>query len=154
MSVDEIRINFASEKKFIQDRYCFAAEQALARASFLDSCDLITLQAFVLYLTIVRCQGEARVGWALSRPAVAVAQSLGMHRDGSHFGLAPFECEMRCRVWWQLCVLDFRNSEKQGTEPSIAAGTYDTKLPLNINDSDLLPNATVSPEPRIGLTEK
>jgi hypothetical protein len=60
---------------------------------------------------------------------------------------------MRRRVWWQLCVLDFRNSKKQGTEPSIAAGTYDTKLPLNINDSDLLPNATVSPEHRIGLTE-
>jgi Fungal specific transcription factor domain len=153
MSADEVRVNFASEKKFIEDRYCFGVEQALARAGFLETCDLITLQAFVLYLTIVRCQGEARVGWALSRSAIAVAQSLGMHRDGSHFGLAPFECEMRRRLWWQLCVLDFRNSEKQGTEPSIAAGTYDTKLPLNINDSDLLPDATATPEPRIGLTE-
>jgi hypothetical protein len=153
MTADEVQMNFASDKKFIQDRYCFGLEQALARAGFLDSTDLTTLQAFVLYLTIIRCQNESRVGWALSRSATAVAQSLGLHRDGTHFGLPPFECEMRRRLWWQLCVLDFRNSEKQGTEPSIAAGTYDTNLPLNINDSDLIPSATTPPEPRIGLTE-
>jgi hypothetical protein len=153
MTADEVRINFASDKKFILDRYCFGLEQALARAGFLDSTDLTTLQAFVLYLTIIRCQNDSRVGWALSRSATAVAQSLGLHRDGTHFGLPPFECEIRRRLWWQLCVLDFRNSEKHGTEPSIAAGTYDTHLPANINDSDLLPNALAPPEPRIGLTE-
>ncbi|KAE9372902.1 hypothetical protein N431DRAFT_505180 [Stipitochalara longipes BDJ] len=153
MTADEVRINFASEKKFIQDRYCFGLEQALARANFLDSADLITLQAFVLYLTIIRCQSDSRVGWALSRSATAVAQSLGLHRDGTHFGLPPFECEIRRRLWWQLCVLDFRNSEKHGTEPSIVAGTYDTHLPANINDADLLPNATAPPESRIGITE-
>lgn len=153
MSADEVRMNFASDKKFVQDRYCFGLEQALARAGFLDSTELATLQAFVLYLTIIRCQNDTRVGWALSRSATAVAQSLGLHRDGTHFDLPVFECEMRRRLWWQLCVLDFRNSEKQGTEPSIAAGTYDTNLPLNINDSDLLPSATSPPEARPGLTE-
>jgi Fungal specific transcription factor domain len=153
MTAAEVQMNFAVEKKLIQDRYCFGLEQALARAGFLDSTDLTTLQAFVLYLTIIRCQSETRVGWALSRSANAVAQSLGLHRDGTHFGLPPFECEMRRRLWWQLCILDFRNSEKQGTEPSIAAGTYDTNLPLNINDSDLIPNAMNPPEPRTGLTE-
>jgi hypothetical protein len=153
MSAEEVRMNFATDKKLIQDRYCFGLEQALAKANFLDSTDLVTLQAFVMYLTIIRCQNESRVGWALSRSAIAVAQSLGLHRDGTHFNLLPFECEMRRRLWWQLCVLDFRNSEKHGTEPSIVAGTYDTKLPANINDSDLSPDATIPPEPRTGLTE-
>jgi hypothetical protein len=153
MSIDEVRTNFASDKKFLLDRYSFATEQALARAGFLVSSDLTTLQAFVLYLTVVRCQDGSRVGWALTRSAIGIAQWLGLHRDGSSFGLQPFECEMRRRVWWQICVLDFRNSEMQGTEPSIMAGTFDTKFPLNINDSDICPQSTTAPEPRVGLTE-
>ncbi len=111
------------------------------------------MQAFVLYLSIVRCEDETRAGWSLTRSAIGVAQSLGLHRDGTVFGLAPFEVEMRRRLWWQLCVLDFRLSEKHGTEASIMDIPFDTKRPLNINDSDLFPDATVPPEPRVGLTQ-
>jgi hypothetical protein len=153
MSVYEVLVNFMSDRKHLLDRHRFGTEQALARAGFLDTADLVTLQAFVLYLTIIWVDGNSHFGWALSRSAIAVAQSLGLHRDRSNFRLPPFECEMRRRLWWQLCILDFRHAEKQGTEPSIAAGTFDTKLPLNINDSDLLPNTTTAPEPRVGLTE-
>jgi hypothetical protein len=156
MSVDEVRKNFASDKKILFDRYCFATEQALARAGFLVSSDLITLQAFVLYLTVIRCQFEShdsRIGWTLTRSAIGIAQWLGLHRDGSRFGFQPFECEMRRRVWWHICYLDFRNAEMQGTEPSIIYGTFDTKFPLNINDSDISPQSAAVPESRVGLTE-
>jgi hypothetical protein len=39
------------------------------------------------------------------------------------------------------------------TDASIREDSFDTQLPLNINDSDLLPNAVLPPQPRVGLTD-
>ncbi|PBP15615.1 hypothetical protein BUE80_DR013645 [Diplocarpon rosae] len=153
MSKDDVKNTFALERKDAYDQYRFGVEQALARANFLDSSDLVTLQAFVLYLVVVRCEDASRAGWTLLRSAIGLAQSLGLHRDGSLFGLSPFDAELRRRLWWQLCFADFRLSDLHGTTPSIKTVSFDTKRPLNINDTDLLPDAKTLPEPRSGLTE-
>ena len=153
MSSSEVKLNLGLEKKPLVDRYSFGVEQALARANFLNSTELVTLQSFVLYLTCARCHEKTRVGWALTRAAIGVAESLGLHRDGTIFGLPPFECEMRRRLWWQLCVLDFRNAEKNGTDMCIVAESFDAQRPLNINDSDITQDATVPPQTRDGFTE-
>jgi len=153
MSVEEVKSNLGCERKAAYDRYRFGVEQALARANFLDTSDLVTLQAFVLYLATVRCEDHTRVAWALMRSAVGVAQSMGLHRDGAMFHLSPYDVEMRRRLWWQLCILDFRLSEKDGSETCTMDISFDTKRPLNINDSDLLHDALVAPEPRVGLTD-
>jgi len=74
---------------------------------------------------------------------IRMAQALGLHRDGANFQkLTPYEIEMRRRVWLSLCMLDVRASEDQGMEYTIALGSFDTKLPLNINDEDIGPNTT------------
>jgi hypothetical protein len=82
-----------------------------------------------------------------------IAQSLGLHRDGTKFGLSPFDTEMRRRLWWQVCILDVRASEDHGSEPSILDQSFDTEMPLSINDSDLDPAATDAPTPRPGVSE-
>ncbi|KAH7382087.1 hypothetical protein BKA64DRAFT_607732 [Cadophora sp. MPI-SDFR-AT-0126] len=153
MSGEDVKSNLGCERKVAYDRYRFGVEQALARANFLDSSDLTTLQAFVLYLSTVRCEDHTRVAWALMRSAVGVAQSMGLHRDGTMFHLSPYDVEMRRRLWWQLCILDFRLSEKYGSETCTMDISFDTRRPLNINDSDLQPDALVAPEPRVGLTD-
>ncbi len=85
---------------------------------------------------------------------IRMAHSLGLQRDGTHFeNLTPYEIEMRRRVWWALCQLDVRASEDQGTEFTIARGSFDTKLPLNINDADIDPKTTRTPTAREGLTD-
>lgn len=79
---------------------------------------------------------------------IRAAQALGLHRDGSHFPhLTPYEVELRRRLWWAVCVLDIRASEDQGTEYTIPAGSFDTRLPLNINDADIHPDGTQGKEP-------
>ncbi|KAH9212819.1 fungal-specific transcription factor domain-containing protein [Leptodontidium sp. 2 PMI_412] len=153
MSVDEVKADLGCERKAAYDRYRFGVEQALARAHFLDTSDLTTLQAFVLYLAVVRCEDDTRVGWALMRSAIGVAQSMGLHRDGNIFKLSPFDVEMRRRLWWQICILDFRLSEKHGAETCTMNISFDTKRPLNVNDSDLHPEDLVAPSPRDGLTD-
>jgi hypothetical protein len=81
-----------------------------------------------------------------------MAQSQGLHRDGTQFGLSPFEVEMRRRLWWYIITLDARLSEIIGGESSLPS-FIDTRLPSNLNDGDLTPDMPAFPKPRTGATE-
>ena len=141
------------DKETGMKRYRYATEQALARAGFLTSQELVLLQALILYLICVRRQEGTKMVWSLSGLALRIAHSMGLHRDGTKFGLTPFDTEMRRRIWWQVCVLDLRASEEQGTEPMVSERLFDTQFPLNVNDADLWPEMTEPPRPREGFTE-
>ena len=91
--------------------------------------------------------------WTLSGLLIRLATALGVHRDGSHFGLSPFDTEMRRRLWWQICTLDVRTSEDHGVDPSIVEATFDTKFPSNVNDDDFSPSTTETPKEHEGWTE-
>lgn len=62
---------------------------------------------------------------------------MGLHRDGTHYGLSAVEVHVRRIVWFQLCFLDIRTCEATGPRPQIHKEDYDTRLPLNVNDIDL-----------------
>ncbi|KAF2720932.1 hypothetical protein K431DRAFT_285401 [Polychaeton citri CBS 116435] len=141
------------DRAVLLSRYRFAMEQALARANFLISEEIVVLQAFVIYLMCLRRNSDARVIWTLTGLVVRIAQTMGIHRDGTHFGLTPFEVEMRRRLWWQVCILDTRASEDHGCDPTIIEQAFDTKMPLNINDVDILPNSKGFPPERVGCTD-
>jgi hypothetical protein len=119
----------------------------------LNTNEIVTVQALVLFLVCVRRHDDTRFVWSLTGLALRIAQSLGLHRDGAAFGLSPFDTEMRRRLWWQVCILDHRASEDHGSDPSILDYTFDTKYPLSINDDDLDPSATEAPVPREGVSE-
>ena len=48
---------------------------------------------------------------------------------------------------------DVRASEDQGSEPMVADRFFDTKLPLNVNDSDIWPGMREPPKEHEGCTE-
>jgi len=150
---EETRVEFGEEKNDLLARYRFGVEQALARADFLQSDEYIVLQAFVIFLICLRRNDDARVIWTLTGLVVRMAQTLGIHRDGSHFDLTPFDIEMRRRLWWQICILDSRASEDHGCDPTIIDQVFDTQMPLNANDSDLSPDMKTFPEAKVGCTE-
>ena len=60
---------------------------------------------------------------------------------------------MRTRLWWSIYLLDVQSFEHQAITPQIYEGTYDTELPLNINDSDLFPESKDSCTERTGFAE-
>jgi len=93
------------DKDIAIQRYRFATEQALARASFLQTQEVIVLQAFTLFLISARRHDDSRFVWTMTGLATRIANALGIHRDGAQFGLSPFETEMRRRLWWQVCTL-------------------------------------------------
>lgn len=141
------------DKQAMLENYRFAFEQAIARADFLSTQELVILQSFTLFLTCVRRLDDSRYVWTLTGLAIRLAQSLGIHRDGERFGLSPFETEMRRRLWWQICAIDVRASEDHGSDFFIVEQSFDTKLPLNINDEDISPDMTQTPVERTGKTE-
>jgi hypothetical protein len=151
---DECKSKFGEEKTELLARYRFGIEQALARADFLQSDELVVLQAFILFLMSLRRNDDARVIWTLTGLVVRMAQTLGLHRDGSHYSnLTPFQMEIRRRIWWQAVILDSRASEDHGCDPSIIDTINDTQFPRNLNDSDLYPEMTELPESRPGCTD-
>ncbi|KAF2875847.1 hypothetical protein BDV95DRAFT_562751 [Massariosphaeria phaeospora] len=144
---------WGEDRTSLLTKYRFALEQALARANFLFCDEIIILQAFVVFLNLLRRNDEPRKIWTLTGLAVRLAQSLGIHRDGSHFDLLPFEIESRRRLWWQVCLLDARAAEDHGCDPTIVEAQFDTRMPLNINDTDLEPDMKEMPKERQGFTD-
>ena len=96
---------------------------------------------------------DPRSLWVLTGVAARIAQSLGLHRDGASLGLPPFQVEMRRRLWWQIALLEGRAATLSGSGLSILAQLSDTKLPLNVNDSDLNAGMRVPPTEHPGTTE-
>ncbi len=153
LSADDCIVQLGLEKQAALRKYRFAVEQALARAGFLNTQELLVLQSLLLFLTCVRRSDDTRYVWTLTGLLIRLAQGLGIHRDGQRFGLSPFETEMRRRLWWQISSLDARASEDQGSDPSIVEQSFDTKFPLNINDEDIDPGMKETPKEHEGATE-
>ncbi|KAH6639679.1 fungal-specific transcription factor domain-containing protein [Boeremia exigua] len=152
-TAEECMQRWGEDRSSLLLKYRFALEQALARANFLYCDETVILQAFVIFLILLRRNDDARKIWTLTGLVVRIAQTLGIHRDGSHFGLPPFEIEMRRRLWWQVCVLDARSSEDHGCDPTIVEAQFDAKMPLNVNDADLHPDMIEPPPERTGFTD-
>ena len=86
--------------------------------------------------------------------AVRIATRLGLHRDGGQTNMSPFEAEQRRRLWWQLVIFDKRIAEITGsTITALSSCSGDTRMPFNINDSDLNVHAKGPPGPYAGPTE-
>jgi hypothetical protein len=130
---------FARPKATILGNFQTGTEVALSKAQFLRATKLETLQALVIYL-IPMCRDQlSRAHSVIVGMAVRLGECMGLHRDPQEtYGMSPVECHVRRIVWFQLCFLDFRTCESQGPRPGIKREDYDTKFPLNINDTDLL----------------
>lgn len=153
MSSEECELLLLEKKEVVVDHFRFATEQACPRARIMSSKSLTLLQAIVLYLASLRSVGETEFAWTMTSTAVRLAFGLGLHRDGSNFGLEPFEAEMRRRLWWYICILDVQTAEDLGTDPMLHDIFFDTKLPLNINDEDIYEGMKNLLQERVGCTD-
>lgn len=132
--------SFNISKNELALKYRIGLEYALAKADFLSNPTDIVIQAFVIFLALARRHDSPKYMWMMTGLVVRMAHYLGLHHDGADSRhLTPFQVEMQRRVWWDICVLDMRATEDQGTEPTIPHGSYSTRLPSNINDADIWP---------------
>jgi hypothetical protein len=68
-------------------------------------------------------------------------------------GLPPFDVQMRRRLFYQLVPLDGNASQMSGTGIPSMPGAWDTQQPLNINDDQIWPGMTETPEEQTAATE-
>ena len=146
--------DFGCTKADLSLRYRLGLEHALVKANFLNVPDIVLVQAFTIFVYLVRRHDNPRFVWMMTGLLIRMAHALGLHRDGSHFDhLTPYEVEIRRRVWWSVCILDVQASEDQAMELTITRGSFDTKLPLNIKDADIEPQTRKLPIERQCLTD-
>lgn len=171
MNNGECQKLFNKNKEEVLARFQSGARQALRAAGYLKSSDIVVLQAFTLYLvgllyssswlrwlthlklSSLQMTIDPRSLFCLAGVAVRIAQRMGLSTDGTTYAIPPFEVEMRRRLWWQIVLIDVRVAEFSGAGTSILTYAWNTKLPSNINDSDLSPDMRDQPVERPGLTE-
>ena len=137
----------------LQDRLHAATRQALVNAHFMRTTEIMVLQAYLLFLLAVRTVYDSHTFWILTGIAVRIAERIGLHRDGEGLGLKPFDVQIRRRVFWQLLPLDGLSGQICGTGIAMDSKNWDTKQPLNINDTDIWPGMDEPPTPREGATD-
>ena len=70
---------------------------------------------------------------------------MGIHSESALAECAVVEAEMRRRLWWSLIIFDYRLSEISSAKTSMLDPTWNCKVPLNVNDSDLRMEMKVLP---------
>lgn len=154
MEDGDVEANFGAPKQELIVKYRLGLEYSLAQADFLSVPSITLVQALAIFLLLARRHDSPRYVWMMTGVVIRMAQSLGLQHDGSRFpGLSPFEIEMRRRVWWVLLMLDIRSSEDLGTDVTISQESFDTHMPLNINESDMNPETTEMPTAREGMSD-
>lgn len=120
-------------------RFRLGTERALANARLLISKEIETIQAFVIYLSVlphIGCQELLSPSMGL---LLRIATSLQLHRDAENFktpALTPFEVEMRRRLWWQIIFLDSMSRTGHAAGLSASDTMFDTKAPSRILAND------------------
>jgi hypothetical protein len=131
-------------------------EQALNRVQTSDTNKTAVVQATTLYVFTLRISHlcHQSTTWCLLGTLTRKAVLMGLHRDPSRFTeFTPFEAEMRRRLWWAICLVDWQCGDMQYSELSISERTFDTELPASIEDQDLYPGMCSAATPHTGLTD-
>lgn len=125
-----------------------ATMAALGACAFPRSPTVNSLTAFLIVQTCLIREEEPLTSCSFVGLAMRVAQSMGLHRDGSLFGLSDVECEVRRRVWWHILYLDVQGAIATGLPPLGGSGEdlHDTKMVSELKD-EYIGLASGAPEP-------
>ena len=97
------------------------------------------MQSFLLiWIYQNSIDGEYHLAWPLYGMIFCMALNIGLHRDGSLFGLDNFMTELRRRVWSCILQIDNLRSIDWGRPHLIHENTFDTKPPSDLDTNDLV----------------
>jgi hypothetical protein len=150
MDEETVSFNFNTPREQLLQRYQFGTEQALARANFLTTRDIIVLQALVIYLSLLPNIGAQDRIWPLTGLLLRLAKSVGLHREDDSNQYNQLEREIRRRLWWHICFIDSSSRRADAQDLSITPASFSTGLPTNSNDVDLDSSTTQIPNPNQG----
>ncbi|CEJ56032.1 hypothetical protein PMG11_02258 [Penicillium brasilianum] len=144
---------FGIPKDELLRKFQFGCQQALLKCGFLRSADRDCLTALYLYLVSVHPNTDPRSLSSMLGIASRIAQRMGIQFESNNSKYPVFEAEMRRRLWWSFVLFDARVSELSDYRTTLLAPTWDCKIPLNVNDSDIRPEMKEPPAEQGKITE-
>ncbi|KAJ4861312.1 fungal zn(2)-Cys(6) binuclear cluster domain-containing protein [Trichoderma breve] len=130
-------------------RFRLGTERALANAELLTTRKIETIQAFVIYLSLLPYIGGQELLSPFMGLLLRIATSLQLHRDAENFKiptLTKVEIEIRRRLWWQIIFLDSKSRSKRTAGLSASDTMFDTKSPSHmLEDEEAQDKVKVSP---------
>lgn len=67
-----------------------------------------------------------------------------LHRSCTYFNLPFFQAQMQAQTWYHLTSLDHLMAMDRGSDPIIAANSYNTPPPMHVDDKDFSVNGAYS----------
>jgi hypothetical protein len=136
MSSNAISKLCGKSKEQMTSTFYAATMNGLAATAFPRAPTISSLIAFLIVQTCLIREEEPLTSCSFVGMAMRVAQSMGLHRDGSLFGLSEVDCEVRRRVWWHIVYLDVQGAIATGLPPLGGSGEdlYDTKMISELKD--------------------
>ena len=127
--------NDTTQTESMQTRLYRLTLSALALVGFPQNPAIYSLCAFILAQNMLIREEESLSCSSFISVAFRISQAMGIHRDGSLFGLNPVQTEIRRRIWWHLMHNDVMVSTVSGLPPFILnEGYFDTQVPGEFKD--------------------
>ncbi|KAJ9368044.1 transcriptional regulator family: Fungal Specific TF [Paecilomyces variotii] len=103
----------------------------------------LTLDGLQIHCLLLLARQTNYVGadltWISAGCLIRMAMQMGLHHDPNNLGEMPvLEKELRRRLWYTILEINVQSSLDAGMIPMVSADGYDTQLPLNIDDDDLV----------------
>ena len=99
----------------------------LSLVSFPSNLQAPLIACFVLLQSIPAAEEEPVQSSTFVNLMVRLAQTAGVHREPTLFGVAPHEAEIRRRMWWQIVQLDSTFASASGYPTFVSDDTADTR---------------------------
>ncbi|ANB15131.1 galactose-responsive transcription factor GAL4 [Sugiyamaella lignohabitans] len=123
--------------------------KGLINSNILETGSLSLLVALTLLTNYIQKRNKPNTSWNYLGLAVRMALGLGMYREFPGWKSGLLKQEMRRRLWWGLYIFDAGASVTFGRPINLPEiSTIDSKLPMNIDESDLTALSTITPVER------
>lgn len=145
--------SLSASKVATSEDYCFyLSARSRLSADMLESGTIEQIQILLLMSNYLQKRDKPNTGYNLLGLAVRMAIGMGLHKElikDSDPTKNTVRFEFRRRLWWVLYLFDSGASITFGRPPIMADRIVDVKVPLNIDDTNMLASDTVPlPSPR------
>ncbi|KIJ51223.1 hypothetical protein M422DRAFT_26649 [Sphaerobolus stellatus SS14] len=114
------------------EAYACLARAALASSNIISNATMTTLEALVLLGYFESMWGDS-IGsgdsWQLTGLATKLAESIGLHRNSTKFGIRPGDSARRSKVYWELYTLELLECLSHGRPSTFSAVPSDVAMP-------------------------
>ncbi|KAF2216665.1 hypothetical protein CERZMDRAFT_80723 [Cercospora zeae-maydis SCOH1-5] len=148
---EESEKSFGKPQEQLVTDYRRMVDIALYQADPLNTTEMATLQAMVMYVQSIRIVDASRRAWSMVGLLVRIARAMSIHRELP--GESVYLGELRRRLWYNIVFLDCYASIDRGSESAIHPDSFTRMLPAHVNDSDFGPGSTTLSPRQDGITE-